>query len=278
VDQPGEVLGRAVAGVRRQPLGPEAEPLARSVQHPPLRGHLGLAHRGRRLDVHDHRVVEVDQIVGAVGEEGESAIGAGPARRRVGRRDELGHDLRRGTERGIVQHLQILADRMVARIRGQPVRTRLGGSGRGSQDRSNQPPCPSVPPSRPVGRRGERGAAARDPTGAVAALEIARLARDAAAARFPNMSGANDARDAYRHFYWSFGMTRILGPDRALAFGNAHEAQYPDNPRMEERMDTWNNAVGRAMALDSRYRGMPTADVAEIAMENRCLRILPSGG
>jgi hypothetical protein len=86
------------------------------------------------------------------------------------------------------------------------------------------------------------------------------------------MSGWNDARDAYRHFYWSFAMTRLMGPDRAAAFGNAHEANYANNPRNEEAMDTWNNATGRAMAVDPRYKNMSTADAAETALQNGCLR------
>src|SRR3546814_12812577 len=54
-------------------------------------------------------MLQVDQIVGAVGEEGEPAIGAGPARGRIGRRDELGHDRRRAAEGRLVEHGQILA-------------------------------------------------------------------------------------------------------------------------------------------------------------------------
>jgi hypothetical protein len=37
-------------------------------------------------------------------------MGAGPARRRVGRRDELRSDLGRGSERRIVEHGEILVD------------------------------------------------------------------------------------------------------------------------------------------------------------------------
>ena len=35
---------------------------------------LGLADRGGRLDIDDDRVVEVDQVVGRVGEEGRPAV------------------------------------------------------------------------------------------------------------------------------------------------------------------------------------------------------------
>lgn len=66
-------------------------------------------------------------------------------------------------------------------------------------------------------------------------------------------------------------MTRMLGAGRARAFGNANEVSG-NNPMREQRMDTWNNAAAIAMASDPRYRGMPTADVAEIAIANGCLR------
>src|SRR5205085_1246211 len=49
--QPSEILGRAVAGIARQPLGPQAEALLRAIDHPTLRGYLSLADRGARLDI-----------------------------------------------------------------------------------------------------------------------------------------------------------------------------------------------------------------------------------
>src|SRR5271163_2852838 len=80
VHQPGEVLGRTIGGVSRQPLRPQAEALLRTVDHPLLRCHLGLANRGGRLNIDDDRVLQVDQVIGAVGEEGEPAIRTCPAR------------------------------------------------------------------------------------------------------------------------------------------------------------------------------------------------------
>ena len=68
--------------------------------------------------VDDDGVLQVDEIVVAVGEEGEPAIGTCPARRRVSGRDELRRDRRRRTEGSIVEHRQILAHR-VTRIIGR---------------------------------------------------------------------------------------------------------------------------------------------------------------
>jgi hypothetical protein len=70
-------------------------------------------------------------------------------------------------------------------------------------------------------------------------------------------------------------MALVMGPDRARAFANAHEAHYPNNPANERNMDTWNNEVALAMAQDPRYRGMATVRVADIALSNGCLRTRP---
>jgi hypothetical protein len=77
--QPGEVLGRTIGGVGRQPCRPQAKALVRTIDHPLLRGDLGLADCGRRLDIDNDGVLQVDQIVGAVGEEGQSTIRTRPA-------------------------------------------------------------------------------------------------------------------------------------------------------------------------------------------------------
>jgi hypothetical protein len=86
------------------------------------------------------------------------------------------------------------------------------------------------------------------------------------------MDGRNTPRDAYRHFYWNFRTTRALGPTRAAAFANGYEASFKDNPAEDLIMDTWNNFVGRAMAVDRNYQGLPAEAVAEIALEHGCLR------
>lgn len=113
MDQPGEHLGRApglrrgrLAGVR-QPLGADAEPVLRPRDHALARGDLGLAHRRARLDVHDDGMVEIDEVVRAVGEERSLASRAGPARGGIGDRQLLGRDRRRATERGVASALVV---------------------------------------------------------------------------------------------------------------------------------------------------------------------------
>ena len=61
-------------------------------------------------------MVDVDQVVGRIGEEGRPAVRRGSPRRRIGRRDELGRHLARCAERGIVEHGEIFLDRAAGRI------------------------------------------------------------------------------------------------------------------------------------------------------------------
>ncbi len=118
------VLGRAVGAVGGEPFGPEAEALIRPLDHGAGGGHLRWTDGGGRLDVDDDGVVEVDQVVGGIGEEGRSLVGAGPPRRGIRWRDELGRDLRRRPEGGVVQHRQILVDSSAAASAGRPVLAR----------------------------------------------------------------------------------------------------------------------------------------------------------
>ena len=61
-------------------------------------------------------MVEIDQIVGGVGEECLTAMRTGPARRRVSWRDELRRHLSRGSEGGIIEHGEVLIDRATGRL------------------------------------------------------------------------------------------------------------------------------------------------------------------
>ncbi len=116
VDQPAEHLGRPVGGVAGKPRRVEIEALHRPLDHGLRRRHLGVADGGGGLDIDDDRIVDVDEIVGGVGEEGLAAMGAGPSCGRIGRRDELRRDRRSGAEGGIVEHRQVLSCRSAYRL------------------------------------------------------------------------------------------------------------------------------------------------------------------
>ena len=53
--------------------------------------------------------------------------------------------------------------------------------------------------------------------------------------------------DAFRHVYWSYHLTRQLGPDLAKQITDAHETA-PGNTVNERKMDYHNNDVGRKLA------------------------------
>ena len=108
VDEPCEHLSRSVAGVGRETLRLQAKRLRGSSDHRLGRRDFRLAHGGGGLDVDDDRALEVDQIVVAIGVAGRTASGRSPARGGIDRRDEFRCDVGRGTERGIVEHRQIL--------------------------------------------------------------------------------------------------------------------------------------------------------------------------
>lgn len=97
-------------------------------------------------------------------------------------------------------------------------------------------------------------------------------AHEAAFNRFgPNYSGHNDAMDAYRHFHISNAMTQEFGAFDAKLFGDAHELMNP-NPENEHEMDRYNNAMGRAFALDPRFSSMTPTQAADIAYQMGCLQ------
>ena len=56
--------------------------------------------------------------------------------------------------------------------------------------------------------------------------------------------------DAFRHIYWSYNLTRELGPKLAKEITDAHET-VPGNTPQEREMDYNNNAVGQKYASKS---------------------------
>lgn len=99
----------------------------RPVEHGPGRADLGLPDRAADLD--DDGVIEIDQIVGGIGEEGLALQGSGPLRRRIGAGDELRLGLAGRAPGGLVERVEILAHRAAGPGEIVPV-DRLGGFGR----------------------------------------------------------------------------------------------------------------------------------------------------
>src|SRR5262245_23240066 len=84
VDRAAEHLGRAISAVTEEPARIEIEPFERALNHAFGSQHLRLPDCRGRLDIDDDRVLDVDQVVRRVGEEGLAAVRPCPARRWVG--------------------------------------------------------------------------------------------------------------------------------------------------------------------------------------------------
>ena len=91
-----------------------------------------------------------------------------------------------------------------------------------------------------------------------------------AQSRFPN-STHNGPGDAWRHFRWSFSMTRSMDARAAADFANSHEVSSP-NPASETAMDLHNNAMGRAFGSNPAYSNLSPNDVANLALRSGCLQ------
>jgi hypothetical protein len=98
-----------------------------------------------------------------------------------------------------------------------------------------------------------------DPVGAIFAWSADKAAREATARMYPNAIGSPEA-DAFRHGAGSRILKGTLGDVRAKNWGDAHEVDGIDPPRIaqslglvhknsegQRAMDLYNNQVGRAL-------------------------------
>jgi hypothetical protein len=95
---------------RRQARRNDFELFRRAVEHCFGRADLRLANGRRRLDIHSHRMLEIDEIVVGVGISGDGVGRSGLAGRRIGQRDRLRRDRRRPAEGRVVKDRQIFGD------------------------------------------------------------------------------------------------------------------------------------------------------------------------
>ncbi len=70
--------------------------------------------------------------------------------------------------------------------------------------------------------------------------------------------------DAFRHIYWSYHLTRALGPKLAKEITDAHETA-PGNTQKERLMDYHNNEVGRDLA----NKDYSDEELMEIVMKSK---------
>ncbi len=140
--------------------------------------------------------------------------------------------------------------------------------------------CPTpVERSRSVGNRGVVAQAIRGGVGraAIAAM-TAREARQAAEHINGRPGGGRlGVGDAYRHFYWQYSLSNLLGPLQAEEFGDSVEAASV-NPSGERAMDLFNNAMARGFSADRSYRSSNPDRTAREALMNGCLITAASAG
>lgn len=65
-------------------------------------------------------------------------------------------------------------------------------------------------------------------------------------------------KNAYRHTFWTFQLTKHFGPEFALALSNAHESAHPDltiEGPFDHVVDKINNLVGVKLAAEHEDAG-----------------------
>src|SRR4029453_9271070 len=111
LDQPVQHRSRPVSGIPDKSPWLETEALFGPFDHGFCCADLGLANGAGGLDINDDAELHVDEIVVGVREECRPLVSAGPLRRGIGRRDELGDNLTGRTPCRIVKGRQILLRR-----------------------------------------------------------------------------------------------------------------------------------------------------------------------
>jgi len=105
----------------------------------------------------------------------------------------------------------------------------------------------------------------RPPMETYRAWRLAGDAREAAERRFPGSDMHNTPADAYRHFRWNYSMTQSIGKEAVQAYADSHEVD-DGQPSTEREMDLRNNRLGRAMAVDPRFKSLSPDEAADLAL------------
>ena len=99
LDQPVQHRSRPVSGIPDKSHWLEAEALFGPFDHGLRCADLGLANGAGCLDIDDDAELHVDEVIIGVCEKCRAFVGAGPLGRRIGRRDELRHNVAGGAPR-----------------------------------------------------------------------------------------------------------------------------------------------------------------------------------
>ena len=69
-----------------------------------------------------------------------------------------------------------------------------------------------------------------------------------------NYSTWNNEADAFKHAYLSWLLSWYQGDKKSKELGDMHEDETPNAPAYERNMDLWNNAIGREIAYEMKWR------------------------
>lgn len=64
----------------------------------------------------------------------------------------------------------------------------------------------------------------------------------------------NNEADAFKHAYMSWFLSFWGSDIKSKELGDMHEDETPDAPAYERNMDLWNNAIGREIAYEMKWR------------------------
>lgn len=95
-----------------------------------------------------------------------------------------------------------------------------------------------------------------------------------ALARFTTGEIVSGRGDAFRHALWSYKLSRMMGPDLAKKFSDAHEVSEV-NSGEDRLMDLFNNRVGRLLAADPKNHGRKDEEVVMDALRRGELQTMP---
>ena len=64
----------------------------------------------------------------------------------------------------------------------------------------------------------------------------------------------NNEADAFKHAYMTWHLSWYYGDQKAKELGDMHEDETPNAPFGERNMDLWNNAIGREIAYEMKWK------------------------
>lgn len=93
VHHPGQHRTRSVSGIADEPIGLDVKLFLDPLDHGIGALEVGGSMRRGRLPIHDHAMLDINQIVRRVGEKGRASWRCGPTRKQISQLQALRHGL-----------------------------------------------------------------------------------------------------------------------------------------------------------------------------------------